>query len=307
MTFRMTPLARPAIDRSIFLTGSTRTGTSIFGTLLQSLEAVEFAYEPPMLNFLLPQIADLPPASWRLLFEAYLFEEVFVQAIPGRRLNYNRMDTRSSAWMALSETQIEERIGTHWDRRRILDVVPQRRLAFSMPNALPWVPELVRQYPALSVVVMVRKPESVLASIAKLGWYETSELTGEARYYPLKSREDVNVHYWVPDDQEEAFLAMNPMARAVYQYAHLYEHALRIDDALFVDYDAMCRQPHAYFKELAARLDVRYGEKTEGILAAFREPAKDRSIDLSGVDGQLVERMHQAYRGVQARTLTLGG
>ena len=232
---RVSSLAPKIINNSIFITGSARAGTSIFGTLLHSLLDTEFAYEPPFLSFLMPLISEMNKEQWSLLFESYLYEELLIPMIAGRRLNYNKKDTRSSAWSALTEKQLLTKITTSWNRKKILSKVRENTLIFSMPNALPWISELQQNY-TTRIIIMVRKPESVLASINTLGWYKKHEIIeGEPRFFPLKSNLKFNIPSWVPDEKEDEFLNMSSLERAIFQYTYLY-HMQRVD---------MC-VPHLY-------------------------------------------------------------
>ena len=289
---RVSSQATKIVNNSIFLTGSARSGTSILGTLLHSLLDTEFAYEPPFLSILMPLINEMDKEQWSLLFESYLFEELLVPMIAGRRLNYNKKDTRSSAWSALTEEEVLTKITTSWNRKKILSKVCENTLIFSMPNALPWISTLQQNYKT-RVIIMVRKPESVLASINTLGWYEKDEIIeDEPRFFPLKSNIKFNIPSWVPDEKEDDFLYMSSLERAIFQYTYLYQKALSIQDGLFIDYDKMLLSPESYFKKVTSKLKLDYGPKTEEILNSFKEPVKDRTINFTGIDLALLDSMY---------------
>ena len=60
------------VRQSILITGSARSGTSIFGKMLGSLERVEYFFEPPTLFALFATLNDLPGREARFLFDTFL-------------------------------------------------------------------------------------------------------------------------------------------------------------------------------------------------------------------------------------------
>ncbi len=305
INFRLSPFGEQIASRTIFLTGSSRSGTSIMGSLLQSLKGTEFAYEPPMLGILLALIDDLPSKQWLFLFKGYLFEELLMPMIAGRRLNYNRCDTRSSAWNALTAEEIEDKISTHWYRKKLLTHVSDKSLIISMPDVTPWISKLQQHFQP-QVIVMIRRPESVLASIMHLGLYDNDRITDEEPlYFPLKNNKKQNIYPWVPREKENDFLKMSPLERTIFHYSYLYKHALSIDNGFFVNYDQMISNPVHYFQQLLEQINLNYGPKTKEILNGFKEPKKDRTIDFSGIDPKTLEDMYSVYEKCIARCLTV--
>src|SRR5512141_1115475 len=87
--------ASPFCSNAIFITGSARSGTSLVGSIIHSMDKVEYAYEPPMLVSLFAMINGLPEAQWKFLYETYLYEEILLNSIAGRAINCNVSDYSS--------------------------------------------------------------------------------------------------------------------------------------------------------------------------------------------------------------------
>ena len=75
MKYSLYPEVSKIVNKSIHIVGATRSGTTLFETLVSSLKNVECFDEPPMLRVLLPMIKELPRQEFKLLFNSYLFEE----------------------------------------------------------------------------------------------------------------------------------------------------------------------------------------------------------------------------------------
>ena len=97
------------VGRSVVVTGTTRSGTTMMGSLIHSMRGMEYAFEPPLLVSLLPLIDQVDEGVWRLLFETYLFEDFLMEAITGRRLNLNRHDD-SCVLVAKAEEDVRSRM-----------------------------------------------------------------------------------------------------------------------------------------------------------------------------------------------------
>ena len=78
------------------------------GKVLHSFQSVEYTFEPPTLFSLFSLLPRLDEVEWKLLYETYLYEDFFVNAIAGRNLNLNRNDD-SCVYNAKAEAEVDAR------------------------------------------------------------------------------------------------------------------------------------------------------------------------------------------------------
>ena len=95
MNYRLSNEIEGVVSNGIFITGCTRSGTTMMGQLISSLSNVEYVEEPPMIRILMPLIHALPKKTFKYLFEGYMFEEHVMYTIPGRKINLNPYDQSS--------------------------------------------------------------------------------------------------------------------------------------------------------------------------------------------------------------------
>src|SRR5262245_47930304 len=69
-------LATRVLERAIIVSGAGRTGTTMMGQLIHTLDGVEYGFEPPLLFGLLSLIERMPVEQWKLLFDLYVLEEL---------------------------------------------------------------------------------------------------------------------------------------------------------------------------------------------------------------------------------------
>ena len=84
MNYRLSHEVENIVSKGIFVTGSTRSGTTMMGQLISSLLNVEYVEEPPMIRILLSLINKLPKKIFKFFYEGYIFEDHMMFSIPGR-------------------------------------------------------------------------------------------------------------------------------------------------------------------------------------------------------------------------------
>ena len=304
MKYKISESIREKIARSIFLTGSTRSGTTIMTRLFLSLDEFEMSQEPPLTYLMIPMIDDVDADTWKIIFETYLFEDNLMLAIPGRRLNFN-IDDDSSIFKAKSREDIEQRTSRTMRRTEILPVAMSRRYGFKMPEMLPFLPQLMEYYPNLQTIVMLRKPEGVIGSILSKGWYSDQALTETTGEWLFREDTELKVPYWVPDNIVGRWIEMSELERCCFCYSYQYEHIVGRSDCVVVDYDDFVTAPKSKFAALAERFDCRYGPLTNDILYNIDESRRDRNVSFDAAGAEFVKPMRDVYDACRAQVTAL--
>lgn len=284
--------AHAAVGRAILITGAARTGTTMMGQLFQSLEDVEYIFEPPALFGLMPLIDQIAAEHWRLLYETYLFEDVLLEALAGRRLNFNTHDD-SHVYRAKSEAEIAERLSQSHRRDALVAQAARSTIAYKMPDMIHLVPRLTELFPETVTIVMSRRPEPVIASVGAKGWFADDRLRNAPATWPFRRHRGFAVPFWLPEDETDAWLDAGELERGARYYVNMYETPPPAS-AIVIDYDAFVAEPASVFDGLARRLGRTYGPKTALLLAdvAPRPAAGDPGLE--SVDPALIERMNAA-------------
>ena len=294
MNYRLLPEARETVARATFVTGAMRTGTTMMMRLIASLDRVEMFHEPAVAYTLLPLIEDVPAAQWRLLFEACLFEDCFVPALMGHRLNLNAA-AEAGVLHSKPRAEIDRRLQSRVRHAESVAQAHDHILAFKIPEMMPALPRLRAYYPDMRIIVMARRPEAVIASTVRRAYYSDEQLHGTPVKWPLQSRDDINLPFWLPETMVAAWCDMNEVARCCYAYVIQYQAVPPDPGLIVIDYDDFAWDPAARFAALSERVGWRYGPLTTGLLADVREPEGDRSVTWHGVDPDLRDRAAAAY------------
>ncbi|MCH7825985.1 MAG: hypothetical protein IH849_14390 [Acidobacteria bacterium] len=84
--------------------------------MMHSLAGFEYAFEPPLLFSLLPTMSSIGDDAFRILFETYLFEDFYMEALAGRRLNLNEHEDSSALRAKGAEQAQKIRAGANRDK-----------------------------------------------------------------------------------------------------------------------------------------------------------------------------------------------
>ncbi len=296
MKYQLLAEASQKTADAIFISGGTRTGTTLMGRLIYSLDHVECFHEPAFLYAFFYMIDELEEQQWKFLLESFVFEELLLSALAGRRLNFNEHD-ESCVYHSRPRGEIAERLSrTH----RHHDLVPRSlnyRLAFKMPETVPKLDLLRRYYPKMTFLVMLRRPESVLASLIERGWYSDRQIEqpgGEWIFRNLPGQA-VRIPPWVPDSLVEEFKGAPEADRCAMCYIEQYRHLATRKDCLIVDFDRLLLRPREYFGRIAESLGERFGAETPRLIDSVREPPKDRIVPLDEIAPDRSRQMAELY------------
>jgi hypothetical protein len=281
---------------SIFISGGTRTGTTLMARLIYSLDRVECFHEPAFLYAFFYMIDEIGEEQWKALLESFVFQELLLPALAGRRLNFNEHD-ESCVYYSRPREEIAERLARTHRHHELFPRALGYRLAFKMPETIPQLDRLRRYYPKMTFLVMLRRPESVIASLMERGWYSDHQLMnlGGDWLFRQTTLTDKKIAAWVPDSLVDEFVRASEVDRCAMCYIEQYQYLLERRDCLVVDFDQLVRQPHSYFGDVVDALGERFGPLTPKLLDSVRETSKDRAIPLNQIAPERRRRMAEIY------------
>ena len=270
--------AIPAVSKAIMVTGSARSGTTIMGKIIHSLEGVEYAFEPPMMFSLFALSLQIPEESWRLLYETYLYEEFMLNTLAGRAINCNRADD-SSIYNVKSAGDINARLGRSLSKADAEELTRYHSVAFKLPDVVPFIPRLIERYPATRVVIMLRGAVETLNSLLKKRWF-SYENNRSALIWPFRKHQNVYVPFWVQEEDDELWVGLSELNRAAYYYIRVNEDVDKIKGRIEVKYAQLVAEPRKVVDDLAGLLGLSFGAMTEAIIAQIcpTNPARDEDI-----------------------------
>jgi len=278
-------------NSSIVITGSARSGTTILGKILHSFAAVEYAFEPPTLASLFALCATLPEASWKLLYETYLYEDLLINSIAGRSINCNLKDD-SSIYNVKSQQDIQTRLEKSYSKVAAEAAAEHRTIAYKLPSIVKWMPQLQSYYPSTKVIVATRKAPEVFNSVFRKGWLDDQSLQNNNTMWPYQIVDGQKVPSWVSEEDTQQWLEMDELHRVAYYYISVSEPLSKMDNFIQVRYADLIDNPMTVLSKLAADLGLEFTDKTENIISTISRKTFqfDESL-LTGLNSQVLEKV----------------
>jgi hypothetical protein len=267
-------IARKACNNAILITGNGRSGTTILGKIIHSMQNVEYVFEPPLLVSLLPLISKIAESHFRLLVETYCFDELLLGQITGRGFNFNRNDD-SCINLAKPQDEIDQRMAAAWSKTKAIDAAKNSRLLIKLPELTSLLPALRRLYPTMTFIVTRREPNSVIQSVIGKGWYKDATL--QQCLWPSQTV-DFLTPFWVAPEDIDSWRQWSELERAAYYYIRNTEGATDVEGTISVAYERLVANPDKVVRELADQLGLEFGALTPQLISetyARSEPAED--------------------------------
>jgi hypothetical protein len=265
---------------AILISGSARSGTTIVGKLIHSFEGVEYVFEPPALIALFSIIEHMPEAQWKFLYEAYLYEEFLINAVSGRAINTNVADD-SAIYAVKGASDIERRLNRSWPKMEAARLAAQSRVAYKIPNIIPFIPLLRKRYPGTKVVMVKRGASETISSLMAKHVF-TPDHPSSMLPWPTRVQEGKRYPYWLKLGDEGLWDELNELDRCAYYYICMNDGVDEFGNQLTLKYATLINNPRGVAEALANELGMNFGERTDEIIDSIKPTGKRIEADLLG-------------------------
>lgn len=279
MNMEIADIQKQNTQRLVVLTGAPRSGTSLLGRLLATLEGIDYHYEPPMVWMVsaLLSMGRLEPDVATMLLRVYLHEDLLCESVAGRKANL-RPNDESLVLDAIGWKELVKRWSSVRNRADALDYIRGHRLvpAVKMPSIVDSVAFLANAFPESRTVLIMRDGREVVRSILRKGWFTDEGI--ESNYWPHKVVDGRKMPHLVADADAGRWLAMNPASRACYLWRRDAELAAGLRRTMaperlyLLRYEDLLSRPAETMRALAQFLGSGLTRLTELGLMEVRPP-----------------------------------
>jgi Sulfotransferase family len=255
---------------TLVITGAPRSGTSLLGKLVSTLEGIEYHFEPPMVWVLsaLLSMKALSPEVASVLLRIHLHEDLLLESAHGRKANLRPGDDS----MVLNSIHWAELLSRWQNIRHRDDAIrfisdKQMRLAFKTPSVIDAIPFFKEALPESLFMIIMRDGRDVVKSIIQKKWLSNECL--EDNYWPYKTIDGNKATHLVEDSKVGEWAKMNEATRACYLWRRDAEFALQaknsgLGDRLHVlSYEELRRDPGTIMEEIAKFLSTKTTDLTK--------------------------------------------
>lgn len=268
---------------TIIITGAPRSGTSLLGKLVSTLDGVEYHFEPPMVWVLsaLLSMKALSPEVASVLLQLHLHEDLLLESAHGRKANLRPGDDS----LVLNSMRWGELLSRWQNIRNRDDAIRyisdrQLRLAFKTPSIIDAIPFFAAALPESMFIIIMRDGRDVVKSIIKKKWLSNEGL--EENYWPYKIVDGIKAPHLVEDSMVGEWAKMNEATRACYLWRRDAEFAIQARDSGLGDrlhilsYEELRLNPGVIMDGIAKFLSTRTTDLTKlGIMSV--RPMADKT------------------------------
>lgn len=298
------------LSKSILIGGCARSGTTILGKVIGSFRNVEYFFEPPFVHKAMYSHMDIPIEEWKRIMSWYLYDDLLLNAISGRNLNWNRND--DSCVLNYKGEEIRERLNKSHRKLDLERIAKSSRLSVKVPDLAFHIPKFMDAFPGIQGVAVVRSPSDVITSIIGKEWFSTGSLSLDTPepQIPFQVDGGIRVPRFVPSADTQMWVEMSGNDRAAYYYMLINNFiSVHADRFILISYDRLVSNPRAIVQRLAEALGCEFGSRTEAVLESISErPPKfhDLSASLSADMYKQVEAFSSTYEMLLKRSLHEG-
>jgi hypothetical protein len=216
----------------IVITGVARSGTTLLGKIIGSLLDIHFIFEPPTFRLIPPMIKEgyLKERQGCEILKAILFEELYLQIIHGRYVNFNDKDDSYIGHYVDSE-KIKQRWKKYRRRKDIIDDLEKNNNIFvlKIPNIQPSLNTIIDIFPNLKLIHCIRDGNDIVSSSIRRDFYTLDFLNKRNIEWSYEVN-SLKIPWFIEKKDRQFFSKWNQYTRVAHIWRVLTEMGLKFAD-----------------------------------------------------------------------------
>jgi len=256
-------------NRILFITGSGRSGTTIFARFLCSHSPVCYIHEPQILRStpVLFQLMGSGKHQVGNLLKAVLFEDHILQRIHGRNVNFNELDI-SFAGNYEPITEVKERWSRFRRRADVIEYLTNEKILIvvKMPDIQPVMEALKKIFNDALFIHCIRNGLSVIgSSLHRRGWYTQEYFDSAYLDWCARDAETGSHVPWIIDhESRKLFVGWNNITKAACLWRTQGEAGVRFaerhpESIQEIHYEKFMESVHETLQSTDRWIDARFG------------------------------------------------
>lgn len=282
--------ATQKVCNSTAIIGSARSGTTIVGKIVGSFEKIEYFFEPELLFSLFANKDQISENFFKQLYETYLYEDLFVNAVTGRKLNLRKIDD-SSIFFTHSSEEVENRLHIDHLKERFIS---ENNICYKIPDFTHMFSEVTSMYPKMRTIQVIRDPISTINSIMEKGWFSDHSLQKANIIWPLDLSCKIPKPHWASKITPTDWNNYSELDRCCYYYE---SQTIQLQDCnnLLVKYDDLLQDPFSVTKKMAKHIGAKPSNLTKDILQSVKMQSSTNHTPNRYMSSNMIEKLVQLY------------
>jgi len=251
-------------DRLLIITGAARSGTTILGKTVGSMQPNWFLFEPYIMRLFGTMVGKWTPLI--------LFEDYFLPLIQGRADNLNSSD---DSYMFNYRSEFATGLSR---RKDAIEFIKREKPLFiiKMPEFQPYFGTAKQIFPDVRFIHIIRSGNDVVQSAIRREWYTDDWIKTEM----IELADDQNAPWYLDEESRKRWPDWNPATRAACAWRCCVEKGKfdENDRGYTINYEDFVAQPIPYIEIFKIWLGLQITDITKGHLKGMHEPRKYPSI-----------------------------
>jgi len=290
--FAVNQHAKTIVNRSVFVSGSARSGTTIMGKYIGSLKNYEYYFEPPMLFQILADADNLPPKIFRRMLITYLYEDLFCGSISGRNLNF-RAEDDTYIYNIKSRNEIENRLTGNFRKSMLKE--NYSRLAFKIPDFVYREKLYQNIFPQSKIIRMVRDPSETISSLIKKAWFSSENIIRDDIVWPNEKYPNGFVPHFVPEQYKHEWTKLTEIDRCLVYYKSQTPYYTPSEKSLIVRYSDLLYELSKVTRSVHNFLEASETEASDSILGSISSQDSTSKQNFNSASAELLRQAFDSY------------
>jgi hypothetical protein len=212
----------------VVITGVARSGTTLFGKIIGSFSNTFYIFEPPTFRLIPPLIQKgyLKEKQGSELLKAILFDELYLQIIHGRYINFNEKDD-SYIGHYINPDQIKQRWEKYRRRKDVIEDLENNNYLFvlKIPNIQPSLDILNTLFNNIKFVHCIRDGNNIVSSSIRRDFF-TEDYLNNRNIEWSNEFDKIKIPWFINQRDYSSFLKWNQYTRSAYIWRILTEMGL---------------------------------------------------------------------------------
>ena len=215
------------------ITGMGRVGKTLLGNILSTVENVEYAEEPWLLQFLpiIQQLGNMNKELARQMFRTFS-GELFKDAYLLRSANFRPGDLSYVGHKKTAE-EITFRLNSVHTLADIIETKERKLFMINLSGSSYALDFLYEAFPLGKIVYVTRHPYSIAEEILRKGWFSDAMLVNPTMMSAFIEYHDhgrkLFLPWWIPQGKEAFFLTLSDFDRGIYHWVVMEERMKSFD------------------------------------------------------------------------------
>jgi hypothetical protein len=285
-------------NKLVIITGVARSGTTILGKIVGSFSNAHYLFEPSVF-FLIPPLIQknyLAKKEGSALLKAVLFEDMYLQVIQGRYVNFNENDDSFIGNYANIE-DVKKRWKTFERKVDVQDYLKKNEILYvlKMPDISSFYGLLKETFPGVKFIDIVRDGNDIVSSSIRRDFYSTSDLNERIVSWSYMTN-NFKVPWFIDKKNRKLFTEWNYPTRVAHIWRVLTEKGLYFarknkDDVLQFKLEDFIENPDLYVEKIERFVGLNKTDITKMHIDSVRgHKPREYPDNISGIESPEKEK-----------------